>query len=112
FGAALRALAAAPPGASTVVALLGSRRIKLQRSEFFDRGFPRAFFVLEELTEELRRSERAAYEKLIRMMSHEVNNSVPAAGWLLESCLVYREQISASDRADYEQALRVATGRT
>jgi signal transduction histidine kinase len=113
FGPALRELIAAPPAAaSTVVTLLGSRRIKIQRSEFFDRGFPRAFFVLEELTEELRRSERAAYEKLIRMMSHEVNNSVAAVGSLLESCLAYRAQISVDDRADYEQALRVAIGRT
>jgi two-component system, NtrC family, nitrogen regulation sensor histidine kinase NtrY len=113
LGAALRDLTEAPPvAASTVVTLLGSRRIKIQRSEFFDRGFPRAFFVLEELTEELRRSERAAYEKLIRMMSHEVNNSVAAVGSLLESCLVYREQIGVDDRADYEQALRVAIGRT
>ena len=112
FGSALRELTAAPAAASIVVALLGSRRIKIQRSEFFDRGFPRAFFVLEELTEELRRSERAAYEKLIRMMSHEVNNSVAAVGSLLESCLVYREQIRVDDRADYEQALRVAIGRT
>lgn len=113
FGPALRELIAAPPAAaSTVVTLLGSRRIKIQRSEFFDRGFPRAFFVLEELTEELRRSERAAYEKLIRMMSHEVNNSVAAVGSLLESCLAYRAQIGVDDRADYEQALRVAIGRT
>ncbi|HEY0991329.1 MAG TPA: ATP-binding protein [Kofleriaceae bacterium] len=113
LGAALRELTAAPPAAaSTVVTLLGSRRIKIQRSEFFDRGFPRAFFVLEELTEELRRSERSAYEKLIRMMSHEVNNSVAAVGSLLESCLAYREQIALDDRADYEQALRVAIGRT
>jgi two-component system nitrogen regulation sensor histidine kinase NtrY len=112
FGSALRELAAAASPASTVVTLLGSRRIKIQRSEFFDRGFARAFFVLEELTEELRRSERSAYEKLIRMMSHEVNNSVAAVGSLLESCLVYREQIRAVDRTDYEQALRVAIGRT
>jgi len=113
FGSALRELtAAASTAASTVVTLLGSRRIKIQRSEFFDRGFSRAFFVLEELTEELRRSERSAYEKLIRMMSHEVNNSVAAVGSLLESCLVYREQIQVEDRADYEQALRVAIGRT
>ncbi len=36
------------------------------------------FFLIEELTDELRASERAAYGKLIRMMSHEVNNSVGA----------------------------------
>ncbi|MEO6323075.1 MAG: ATP-binding protein [Thermoanaerobaculia bacterium] len=113
FGAALGELTTATStSASLVVTLLGSRRIKIQRSEFFDRGFSRAFFVLEELTEELRRSERAAYEKLIRMMSHEVNNSVAAVGSLLESCLVYREQIRSDDRADYEQALKVAIGRT
>ena len=35
--------------------------------------------LIEELTEELRQAERAAYEKLIRMMSHEVNNSVAAS---------------------------------
>jgi two-component system, NtrC family, nitrogen regulation sensor histidine kinase NtrY len=111
FGSALRELTATS-AVSTVITLLGSRRIKVQRSEFFDRGFRRTYFVLEELTEELRRSERAAYEKLIRMMSHEVNNSVAAVGSLLESCLVYRGQIRLEDRADYEQALRVAIGRT
>jgi signal transduction histidine kinase len=76
-----------------------------------DRGFPRPFLILEELTEELRRSERAAYEKLIRMMSHEVNNSLGAATSLLQSCLNYSSQIREADRADFESALRVATGR-
>ena len=36
------------------------------------------FYLIEEMTEELRLSEKSAYEKLIRMMSHEVNNSVGA----------------------------------
>lgn len=57
--------------------------------EFLDRGFPRGFLVLEELTEELRQSEKAAYEKLIRMMSHEVNNSLGAVSSLLNSFLTY-----------------------
>ena len=48
-------------------------------------GLPAAFFVLEELTDELRQSERAAYEKLIRVMAHEVNNSVGSATSLLPS---------------------------
>ena len=30
-----------------------------------DRGFRRSFYLLEELTEELRQSEKAAYEKLM-----------------------------------------------
>ena len=107
-----RRLASLEPGASQVIALGGGRRAKCQRSEFMDRGFARSFFMMEELTEELRRSEKAAYEKLIRMMSHEVNNSVGAATSLLDSCLHYRDQIRPEDREDFERALAVVIGRT
>ena len=69
---------------SEILALQGGRRLKVTRTEFFDRGFPRSFLLLEELTEELRASEKAAYGKLIRMMSHEINNSVGAVGSLLD----------------------------
>ena len=41
-------------GAARVLSLAGSRRIKAQAGEFLDRGSPRPFLVLEELTEELR----------------------------------------------------------
>lgn len=78
-----------PKGEPRLVPLQGSRRVKVQRMEFLDRGFPRGFLVLEELTEELRQSEKAAYEKLIRMMSHEVNNSLGAVSSLLNSFLTY-----------------------
>jgi two-component system nitrogen regulation sensor histidine kinase NtrY len=78
---------------------------------FFDRGFPRHFILLEELTEELRLSEKRAYEKLIRMMSHEVNNSVGAISSLLESAANYAEQIESADREDFTTALMVARQR-
>lgn len=78
------ALVALPAGGSRVVAE-GGRRFKASRATYYDRGFARSFFVVEELTEELRRSERDAYDTLIRMISHEVNNSVGAVGSLLES---------------------------
>ncbi len=76
-----------------------------------DRGFPRAFYLLEELTEELRQTERAAYEKLIRMMSHEVNNSVGASSSLLQSSLSYAAQLAPEDRDDFERALQIAIDR-
>ncbi|HSU84671.1 MAG TPA: HAMP domain-containing protein, partial [Thermoanaerobaculia bacterium] len=66
------ALAMIPEGSSEILALQGGRRLKVTRAELFDRGFPRGFLLLEELTEELRASEKAAYGKLIRMMSHEI----------------------------------------
>ena len=105
-------LAAIRSGESTVIPLGANRRTKCQRSEFLDRGFPRPFFVLEELTEELRRSEKDAYEKLIRMMSHEVNNSLGAASSLLHSCLNYKDQIGDADREDFTNALGVAIERS
>jgi nitrogen fixation/metabolism regulation signal transduction histidine kinase len=107
-----QALGELPAGEPRILSLAGNRRVKCARSRFVDRGFPRGFLMLEELTEELRRSERAAYEKIIRMMSHEVNNSVGASNSLLESCLNYKDQLRASDRPDFETALGVAISRS
>ncbi len=99
-------------GESRIVALPGRRRVKCQKSQFLDRGFTRDFILMEELTEELRQSEKAAYTKLIRLMSHEVNNSVGSANSLLHSCLHYKEQLAGEDRADFETALGVVISRT
>ncbi len=95
-----------------VLPLQGSRRVKCQKSLFMDQGFSRSFILMEELTEELRRSEKSAYEKLIRMMSHEVNNSVGAVNSLLHSFLNYKGQLREEDRADFTHALQVAIARS
>jgi nitrogen fixation/metabolism regulation signal transduction histidine kinase len=105
------ALGSLAVGEARVIPLQGRRRLKCQKSYFLERGFPCHFILLEELTEELRRSEKAAYEKLIRMMSHEINNSIGASGSLLESCLNYKEQLREADRPDFETALTVARSR-
>jgi signal transduction histidine kinase len=94
-----------------VLALHGRRRVKGQRAQFLDRGFSRSFILLEELTDELRQSEKSAYEKLIRMMSHEINNTSAAVSSLLESCATYASQIRPADRQDFSGALAVASGR-
>ena len=62
-----------------------------------------AFCLIEELTEELRQSERAAYEKLIRVMSHEVNNTVAVVE--LAAALVVsptRASCTGDSRTDFE----------
>jgi len=105
------ALAALEPEQSRIVSLQGSRRIRCQASTFMDRGFARRFLVLDELTEELHRSEKAAYEKLIRLMSHEVANTAGAVGSLLDSCLACAGRLPEPDRADYAGALGIAIAR-
>lgn len=97
---------------SAVITLPGGRRAKVSRGSFMDRGFSRTFVLLEELTEELRHAEKAAYEKLIRMLSHEVNNSVAASNSLLTSCLVYAAELPDESRTDLEGALHVVMNRT
>src|SRR5215813_12898785 len=100
------------PGEARIISLTGRRRVKCQRSQFLDRGFTRDFILMEGLTEELRLVEKTAYEKVIRMMSHEVNNSVGSANSLLHLLLHYSGQLRGEDRQDFETALGVAIGRT
>jgi two-component system, NtrC family, nitrogen regulation sensor histidine kinase NtrY len=106
------ALAALPAGEARVVGLLGARRVKCHHGTFVDRGFARSFLLIEELTEELRLFERAAYEKLIRVMSHEVNNTVASSNSLLHSSLTYTRELDPASRHDVEQALGIVIGRT
>ena len=105
------ALPTLAPGESKLVTLAGARKLKIWNAEFRDRGFAKTFYLLEEMTEELRLTEKTAYEKLIRMMSHEVNNSVGAVRSLLESVLRYAEQVGPDDRADFTNALTIAAAR-
>lgn len=52
---------------------------------FLQTGFPREFFLIESLTEELMMAERAAYEKVIRVISHEINNTMGGVRSVLET---------------------------
>ncbi len=99
-------------GESKVAPYQGVRRVRCQRSQFIDRGFSRSFVTMLELTDELHSSERGAYEKLIRMMSHEVNNTVAATNSILHSCLNYGPQIDESDREDFTTGLAAVIRRT
>jgi signal transduction histidine kinase len=104
-------LARLEPGQTRVVALPSGRRLRGQCATFIERGHPRAFFLVEELTEELRQIEKSAYEKLIRMMSHEVNNSVGATRSLLQSSIGLGQQLPPAQRADQAEALGIAAAR-
>jgi len=93
---------------SSMIAGAGGRRFRCRRGRFVDRGFDRGYVLIEELTAELNRSERETYEKLIRMIAHEVTNTVAATNSLLESCRTYSAELANDEhRADYENALGV-----
>jgi len=94
-----------------IITVNGIRTYKCRKSHFHDRGFYRQFIVIEELTQEIISSQKRAYEKVIRMMSHEINNSVGAVNSIMDSALHYRAQLAPDDRKDFEDAIRVAIER-
>ena len=60
---------------TTVVRLNDANIYKCTHSYFIDTGFKHPFFLIERMTEEVMRAEKRAYEKVIRMIAHEVNNT-------------------------------------
>ena len=59
-----------------VIRLNDANIYKCSYSYFLDSGFRHPFFLIERMTDELFRAEKKAYEKVIRMIAHEVNNSM------------------------------------
>ncbi len=100
-----------PVGGAKTISLNGLRTFKCQKSQFIDRGFRRQFIMIEELTEDILRTEKRAYGKVIRMMAHEVNNSIGPINSILEAVLFYKNELKEEHRVDFEQALKVATER-
>lgn len=69
-------IATIPRGETRTVRLSDSMIYRLSHLSFVDRGFPHPFILIESLTNEVMKAEKKAYEKVIRMIAHEVNNSV------------------------------------
>jgi len=56
-------------------------------NQFMHRGFPRKFLIIDDISSEVLDIEKKSYGKVIRMMAHEVNNSVGAINSILDSIL-------------------------
>jgi nitrogen fixation/metabolism regulation signal transduction histidine kinase len=54
----------------------GMGRWEMRRSAFRERGFPHQLVVLSDLTRALRDEERQAWQRLLRVLGHELNNSL------------------------------------
>jgi nitrogen fixation/metabolism regulation signal transduction histidine kinase len=89
----------------------GIRSFKCRKSHFMDRGFHRHFIMIEELTADLLRTEKQAYGKVIRMMAHEVNNSVGPINSILDSLAFFHQQSEGDQANTYAKAIEVAKQR-
>ncbi|WP_270290059.1 sensor histidine kinase [Bacteroides thetaiotaomicron] len=102
-------LANVPKGETATVRLNDSNIYKCTHSSFIDRGFQHPFFLIESLTDEVMKAEKKAYEKVIRMIAHEVNNTT--AG--ITSTLDTVEQALSTEEGmdDICDVMRVCTER-
>ena len=104
-------LAGLETGQPELLRLPDGHACRVAAATFFDRGFRRRFVVLEELTHELRTQEKHTYEQLVRLVAHEVNNSIGAVNSLLGSFGHYASQLAPADQVDYQQGLAVGSAR-
>ncbi len=86
-------------------------KIKIGHYDIYDRGFSRSFYMIYEMTSDIVQSQKAAYEKLIRLMSHEVNNTIASTNSLLESSLNFKDQLDADSQVDFEHAINIVINR-
>jgi nitrogen fixation/metabolism regulation signal transduction histidine kinase len=105
------AFATVEVGQPQPVRLPGGQTYRAAAAHFLDRGFQRRFIVLEELTQEIRAQEKQTYEQLIRLVAHEVNNSIGAVNSLLGSFRYYAPQLTQADQNDFRQGLEVSITR-
>jgi PAS domain S-box-containing protein len=105
------------PGAPRVMAIAfpgGSGRWEIRRSEFRQGGLPHTLLVLSDVSEPLREEERQAWQRLIRVLGHELNNSLAPIKSIAGSLeqLVGRESPPPDWREDLRRGLAVIGSRS
>ncbi len=107
-----RAISVLSEDASQVVEVGGVNRYRCSLHSFIDQGFRHPFVMIEELTHELIAAEKRASEKVIRTMSHEVNNTLSSINSNLSVLLGFEDYFPANLRSDIVRALQLSVERS
>jgi two-component system nitrogen regulation sensor histidine kinase NtrY len=88
-------------------------RWELRRSTFRQGGVPMQLLVLADLRQALREEERQAWQRLVRVLSHEINNSLAPIRSIAGSlgALLARDPRPADADEDLQRGLTVIGGR-
>jgi two-component system nitrogen regulation sensor histidine kinase NtrY len=91
----------------------GAGRWDLRRSSFRQEGLPHQLLVLSDLSRALREEERQAWKRLIRVIGHELNNSLTPIKSIAASLdnLLAKEQRPADWQEDMHRGLAVIGNR-
>ena len=99
-----------PKDTSKTIRLSDSRIYRCSRLSFVDHGFAHPFYLIESLTSEVMKAEKKAYEKVIRMIAHEVNNSVAGITSTLDTVNGALETMEDTD--DLQEVMKVCVERS
>jgi nitrogen fixation/metabolism regulation signal transduction histidine kinase len=92
----------------------GAGRWEVRRTRFFQGGSPHDLLALSDLSQPLREQEREAWRRLIRVIGHELNNSlapIKSIAGSLESLLA-RDPLPDDWRDDMTQGLGIIASRS
>ena len=89
-------------------------RWDVRRSSFRERGVPHRMLVLADITRALREEEAEAWRRIVRVLGHELNNSLAPIKSIATSLeqLIAREELPADWREDLASGMRVIGSRT
>lgn len=90
------------------------RRWDVHRSSFRERGVPHRLLVLVDITRALREEEAEAWRRIVRVIGHELNNSLAPIKSIATSLeqLVSRDDLPDDWRDDLARGMRVIGSRT
>src|SRR5213595_803428 len=91
----------------------GSGRWGIRRSTFREQGLPHQYLVLTDLSRTLREEERRAWQRLVRVLGHEMNNSLAPIKSLAASLesLLRREPLPTDWKDDASSGLNSIASR-
>jgi nitrogen fixation/metabolism regulation signal transduction histidine kinase len=72
-------------GEAQVIRSGQSQIYRCSRSFFMESGFKRPFYQIEQLTDEILKAETAVFNKIVRTVGHEVNNTLGSVTSVLQS---------------------------
>lgn len=96
-------------GTSEIITLDGITKFKCQVAEVIQKGFRRKFILMDNMSSELLATEKEAYGRIIRMMAHEVNNSMGAINSIIDSVLEFG--LKLPEEMDLASSLEIAKER-
>ena len=100
------------PRVMDVAVAEGLGRWELRRRSFRWDGRPQRLVVLADLSQVLREEERVAWQRLIRVLSHEINNSLTPIKSIATSLSALLDREGAASDDDLKEGLHVIAGRS